>query len=151
MLVQSMAGRSSVVRCAEPLDATASERLRALVGGPLQKARRVILDLSSAAYADSAGLRELLELQQRLRTQGAELRLVVPPGSRIDRALRLVGFASLLALYPSGRLAWRGGGGAKRGAGPRARSEGGYPRSGWWSPPAGRAAAARHGLRRRSR
>jgi anti-anti-sigma factor len=107
MLVQSMAGRSSVVRCAEPLDATASERLRALVGGPVQKARRVILDLSAAAYADSAGLRELLSLQQRLRTQGAELRLVVPPGSRIDRALHLVGFASLLALYPSVRLAWR--------------------------------------------
>jgi anti-anti-sigma factor len=107
MLVQSMAGRSSVVRCAQPLDATASERLRMLVAGPVRTTRRVIVDLSSAAYADSTGLRELLNLQQWLRTQGAELRLVVPPGSRIDRALRLVGFASLLALYPSGRLAWR--------------------------------------------
>jgi anti-anti-sigma factor len=107
MLVQSWAGRSSVVRCAEPLDATASERLRALVAGSVRNSRRVILDLSAAAYADSAGLRGLLILQQRLRTQGAELRLVVPPGSRIDRALRLVGFASLLALYPTGRLAWR--------------------------------------------
>jgi anti-anti-sigma factor len=121
MLVQRMAGRSSVVRCAEPLDATASERLRALVAGPVQTARRVILDLSAAAYADSAGLRELLHLQQRLRTQGAELRLVVPPGSRIDRALRLVGFASLLALYPSGRLAWRERG-RLRPAAPRQRA-----------------------------
>jgi hypothetical protein len=32
---------------------------------------------------------------------------VVRPGSRIDRALRLVGFASQLALFPTGRLAWR--------------------------------------------
>jgi anti-anti-sigma factor len=121
MLVQSMAGRSSVVRCAEPLDATASVRLRALVGGPVQKARRVILDLSAAAYADSTGLRELLNLQQRLRSEGSELRLVVPPGSRIDRALRLVGFASLLPLYPSGRLAWREGG-RLRPAAPRRRA-----------------------------
>jgi anti-anti-sigma factor len=107
MLIQSMAGRSSVVRCMQPLDATASERLRLLVAGPVRATRRVIVDLSAAAYADSAGLRELLSLHQWFRTQGAELRLVVPPGSRIDRALRLVGFASLLALYPSARLAWR--------------------------------------------
>jgi anti-anti-sigma factor len=107
MLVQSMAGRSAVVRCGQPLDAPTSARLGALLADSLQRARRVILDLSAASYADSAGLMGLLALQQRLQTQGAELRLVVPPGSRIDRALRLVGFASLLSLYPSGRLAWR--------------------------------------------
>ena len=67
----------------------------------------MILDLSAAAYVDSAGLRGLLALQQQLQTEGAELRLIVPPGSRINRALRLVGFASLLSLYPSARLAWR--------------------------------------------
>lgn len=107
MMTQSMAGRSWVVRCVQPLDAQASAGLRALITGSVQRARRVILDLSAAGYADSVGLRELLALQQRLRTQGAELRLVVPPGSRIDRALHLVGFASLLALYPTARLAWR--------------------------------------------
>jgi anti-anti-sigma factor len=107
MMVQNMAGRAWVVRCAQPLDAQASAGLRALVTGSVQRARRMILDLSAAAYADSVGLRELLALQQRLRLQGTELRLVVPPGSRIDRALRLVGFASLLALYPTARLAWR--------------------------------------------
>src|SRR4051812_42766270 len=80
MLVQSRAGRATVVRCAEPLDAMVSERLRTLLAGPVQKTRRVILDLSAAAYADSAGLRELLHLQQRLRSHGAELRLGVPPG-----------------------------------------------------------------------
>jgi anti-anti-sigma factor len=116
MLVQSMAGRSWVVRCAQPLDARTSEGLRALVTGSVHRARRVILDLSAAAYADSVGLRELLALHQRLRTQGAELRVVVPPGSRIDRALRLVGFASLLALYPSARLAWRAAREASAGA-----------------------------------
>jgi anti-anti-sigma factor len=107
MMVQSRAGRAWVVRCAQPLDAQASVGLRALVSGSVERARRVILDLSAAAYADSVGLRELLALQQRLRLQGTELRLVVLPGSRIDRALRLVGFASLLALYPTARLAWQ--------------------------------------------
>jgi anti-anti-sigma factor len=107
MLSQSMAGRASVVRCGEPLDARMCARLRALAAGPMQRARRVILDLSAATYADSAGLKELLVMQQRLQKEGSELRLVVPPGSRIDRALRLVGFASLLSLYPTGRLAWR--------------------------------------------
>jgi len=107
MLVQSMAGRAAVVRCGQPLDAQVSARLGALVAGSLQRARRVILDLSATAYADSAGLKALLTLQQGLQSHGAELRLVVPPGSRIDRALRLVGFASLLHLYPTGRLAWR--------------------------------------------
>jgi anti-anti-sigma factor len=107
MLVQSMAGRSSVVRCAEPLDAQGCERLRALVSETVRRARRIILDLSATGYADSAGLRELVALQQRLQTEGTELRLVVPPGSRIDRALRLVGFYSLLAVYPTARLAWQ--------------------------------------------
>jgi anti-anti-sigma factor len=114
MLVQNMAGRSSVVRCAQPLDAQSSTRLRDLVAGSVQRARRVILDLSAAGYADSAGLRGLLALQQQLQTQGAELRLVVPPGSPIDRALRLVGFASLLSLYPNSRLAWRKAGPRRR-------------------------------------
>jgi anti-anti-sigma factor len=107
MMVQSMAGRWSVVRCVEPLDAQGSARLRTLFTGTVQRARRVILDLSASAYADSAGLRELLALQQYLQTEGAELRLIVPPGSRIDRTLRLVGFASLFSLYPNARLAWR--------------------------------------------
>src|SRR5947209_7650069 len=107
MLIESTMGRSSVVRCAQPLDAQMGARLQVLVAGSVQRARRVILDLSAAAYADSAGLRALLALQQRLQTQGTELRLVVRPGSPIDRALRLVGFASLLALYPTVQLAWR--------------------------------------------
>src|SRR3989442_12312719 len=105
MLVQSMAGRSWVVRCAQPLDAQASARLRMLVSGSMQRARRVILDLSAAAYADSVGLRELLALQQRPRLQGTELRLAVPPGGRIDRGQCRGGFASLLALDPTARVA----------------------------------------------
>ncbi len=109
MMVQGMAGRSSVVRCGQPLDAPGCLRLRAAVSQSLQRARRVILDLSATAYADSVGLRELVALQQHLQTEGRELRLVVLPGSRIDRALRLVGFSSLLSLYPTGRLAWREG------------------------------------------
>ena len=119
MLVQSMAGRSAVVRCGQPLDAPTSARLGSLLADSLQRARRVILDLSAASYADSDGLKGLLTLQQRLQTQGAELRLVVPPGSRIDRALQLVGFASLLPLYPTGRRAWREGGRPRRAAPPR--------------------------------
>ncbi|HET7801095.1 MAG TPA: STAS domain-containing protein [Humibacillus xanthopallidus] len=52
-------------------------------------AARVVLDLSSTTYLDSAGIAAVFRLAERLRIRRQDLRLVVPPGSPIRPVLRL--------------------------------------------------------------
>jgi anti-anti-sigma factor len=54
-------------------------------------ARAVILDLREVGYLDSAGLRMIYTLRNRLDHRGQRLRLVVAPGAAITEALRIAG------------------------------------------------------------
>jgi anti-anti-sigma factor len=100
-------GRRLVVRCAAELSGDTAGMmeglLRAAAGTPT-----VLLDLSRSPYLDSDGLRWLLALHQRLLERGANLRLLVGAGSRVQRTLTLSGCDRCLSLYLSGRSAWRG-------------------------------------------
>jgi anti-sigma B factor antagonist len=51
----------------------------------------VILDLTDVRYLDSAGIYVVFGMRSRLRARGQSLRLVMPPGSPVDDALRLAG------------------------------------------------------------
>lgn len=51
----------------------------------------LILDLSALQYLDSAGIRLLFRLRERLRARGQSLSLVIPAGSPSNDALRLAG------------------------------------------------------------
>jgi anti-anti-sigma factor len=54
---------------------------------------RLIADLSAVAYLDSAGIRLIYQLRERLQRRGQRLRLVIPAESASHDALRLAGLA----------------------------------------------------------
>jgi anti-anti-sigma factor len=61
----------------------------------------VILDLTRATYLDSAGIRLVFGLAERLKRRGQGLRLVVPPGAPVERVLDLANVGEVAALDPT--------------------------------------------------
>jgi len=53
-------------------------------------ARALVLDLREVSYLDSAGVRLLFDLADRLHTRGRELVVVARPGSLLANVLRMV-------------------------------------------------------------
>jgi anti-sigma B factor antagonist len=49
----------------------------------------LVLDLTACEYLDSAGIHQIYELQERLRTRGQGIRVVIAPGAMIAETLRL--------------------------------------------------------------
>ena len=58
--------------------------------------RRVTVDLTGARYVDSAGLRVLFRLAERLSARRRELSLVVPADSPVRATLEITGLAALV-------------------------------------------------------
>jgi anti-sigma B factor antagonist/stage II sporulation protein AA (anti-sigma F factor antagonist) len=65
-------------------------------------AARVVLDLTELEYLDSAGLRILFTLAERLRVLQMVLDLVVPPGCPVRRVVEMSGLEPVARLL-SGR------------------------------------------------
>jgi anti-anti-sigma factor len=63
------------------------------------RARGLVLDLSTTRYLDSSGLQALLQLGRRTRSRGQELRVVAPLDSAPRRLLELVGAQDSIALH----------------------------------------------------
>jgi anti-sigma B factor antagonist len=63
------------------------------------RARGLILDLSTTRYLDSSGLQALLELGRRTRFRGQELRVVAPLDSAPRAVLEMVGVQDSIALH----------------------------------------------------
>lgn len=59
----------------------------------------LVLDLSALAHLDSAGLRLVFDLRQRLATARQRLVAVVPPGSPIREILDLAAVPATVPLY----------------------------------------------------
>lgn len=74
-----------------------------ITGAISNQARRVSLDLTDVAYLDSAGLRILFSLADRLTTLQIELELVAPLRSPARRVIELSGLDSLTSLDPPRR------------------------------------------------
>ena len=73
------------------------------------RARRpqaVVLDATGASYVDSDGLRWLLSLKSACDAEGLPLRILAKRGGKVWRNLILLN--ANLALFGSGRAAWRG-------------------------------------------
>jgi anti-anti-sigma factor len=60
----------------------------------------VVADLTSTAFCDSLGVRQMVLAHQHARVMGAELRLAVPSGG-VRRVLELLGLDQVLLLYPT--------------------------------------------------
>lgn len=61
--------------------------------------RRVTVDLTEALYVDSAGLRVLFRLAERLSARRRELSLVVPADSPVRATLEITGLADLVPVH----------------------------------------------------
>lgn len=93
-------GDDVLVRIAGEIDlANASdvqEQINAVVGND---AMRVVLDLADVVYLDSAGLRVLFTLAERLRVRQIDLDLVVPPGTGVRRVVEMSGLEPVTKLH----------------------------------------------------
>jgi anti-anti-sigma factor len=70
--------------------ATASAFQTFVLGAVTNHAYGVVLDLTRATYVDSAGIRVLFTVADRLRRRQQALRLVVPPDAVLRRVLGVV-------------------------------------------------------------
>jgi anti-anti-sigma factor len=61
----------------------------------------LVVDLSQTAYLDSAGLNLMFSLGDELRSRQLTLRLVVAPGSPIERMVKITGLDRAYPTYPT--------------------------------------------------
>lgn len=99
-------GKLVLARIDGPLDYAHAEEVRERLEPFCRTARRVVIDLRRAEYLDSTGVRTLLQLQEAVEAQEAELRLVLSSGSRVYRTLALLHLEGRFAIYDSVSDAW---------------------------------------------
>ena len=81
-----------VARVTGEVDLSNAENLgSALLDSMPNREHGLILDLSAVAYLDSAGIRLIYQLRERLRVRAQTLSLVIPRSSASHDALRLAG------------------------------------------------------------
>lgn len=98
--------RASMVRVTGPLDIQHTPRFLEKVLPLCRGGRRLVVDLNGADYADSSGIRGLMELEERLTAEQGELRLVVRSGSRVERVIDLLKLRERLNVCHSSAEAW---------------------------------------------
>ena len=101
-------GRSVLVRVDGPLDLEHSAPFLSRLDPLCASGRRVVVDLLHADYVDSSGVRAILQLQTLLSNVRGELRLVIRPGSRVERVFALLRLLDQLEVYPTVSEAWEG-------------------------------------------
>lgn len=99
--------RASLVRVIGPLDIQHADGFLDQVRPLCGPQRRVVVDLRAADYVDSSGVRALMELDEKMLAQKGDLRLVVQPGSRVERVLGLLRLLDKFHVYNSASEAWQ--------------------------------------------
>jgi anti-anti-sigma factor len=103
-------GRTWFLGLNGPLDTVSVAAFRQTVTGLLgDKCRSLVLDLRRVSYADSQGIRALLQLRDEMMQRRGRLRLVLPESGRLRRALHLLQFDALFHIYSTPAEAWRSG------------------------------------------
>lgn len=97
----SSAGHLGLLCVTEPLDLTGAEQLSERIQRLSMNCRCVVLDLSAAEFLDSDGVRALLQLSREMQTADRELRLVLQPGSPVERIFNLLRLGQCLRAYSS--------------------------------------------------
>ena len=69
--------------------------------GALDSPGLVIVDMTGTAFCDSSGIRTLLAAHDRANANGAELRIVIRPGSAVTRTMAILGVDRVLPIYTS--------------------------------------------------
>jgi anti-sigma B factor antagonist len=93
-------GGASVARLQGELDLSTANDLESALAG---SGDDVVLDLRGLEFIDSAGLRAVLSLEQRLRRAGGRLRLVPGPES-VQQVFTITGLEARLEFEPPGQF-----------------------------------------------
>jgi len=103
------AGRVLLLRCRGVVDGSAPSPLAVSQEAKSKNAKLVVVDTTDAHYADSAGLRWLIELQDTMGEGGGpDLRVVASDKKRIRRTLDMLGpITKRLNLFDSVLSAWK--------------------------------------------
>ena len=105
------AGRVLLLRCRGAVDGSAPSPLTVSQEAKSKNAKYVVVDTTDAHYADSAGLRWLIALQDAVGDTGRDLRVVASDGARIRRTLAMLGpLTQRLCLFDNLPDAWKPGG-----------------------------------------
>lgn len=102
----SETGRGVLVRVRGPLDLHNAPGFLQQIRRHMSAGKRLVVDLRDAPYVDSTGIRTLLQMQKDLEGTRGDLRLVVAPGGRVARVIKLLQLDSHFHLYPSAADAW---------------------------------------------
>jgi stage II sporulation protein AA (anti-sigma F factor antagonist) len=89
-----------VARLKGEIDMTNADELSRLIGRSVSNAALgIVLDLSGVMYLDSAGIRLLFELGNRLRQRGQRIGLAVGEEAPLRKVLRLTNVAGLMPVF----------------------------------------------------
>jgi anti-sigma B factor antagonist len=91
---------SCVATISGEIDMSNADEIRSLIEDRLvEDAGLHVIDLTATAYLDSAGIRMLFTIAERLRMRGRRLHVVVPMGASVRRLLVLVDLPSRAELH----------------------------------------------------
>ncbi len=94
-------GRPALIAVTDALDVAGSGPLLDQARSLARQHHSLLISLERAPFIDSDGVRALLQLAKEFRETERELRLVVTPGSRVERTLRLLRLEMSLPIYPT--------------------------------------------------
>jgi anti-sigma B factor antagonist len=90
-------GDTVFVRLGGEFDLAAEEHFDRMLDGLADQARTIVVDLSALTFIDSSGLRALLRLWQRARTDSFDM-TVVQGSDQIRHTMKLTGVDAVLPL-----------------------------------------------------
>jgi len=90
------AERAGIVRIEGEVDMSNADRLLKELTARVGVDPWLIMDLSGCSYVDSAGLSVIAQVDGRCRAAGSGLRLVVDPGSGVERVLAMTRLNEIL-------------------------------------------------------
>jgi anti-anti-sigma factor len=90
-------GEAAVATVTGEVDMSNAEAIGGRLAGSVPNtARALVLDLRGVTYLDSAGVRIVFSLDERLSRRGQRLVLVVAEGANVERVLDLTGVAAVM-------------------------------------------------------
>ncbi len=92
-------GSMIVARVTGEIDLSNADDIGAAIALEMpNQVRTLVLDLTEVQYLDSAGIRLIFRLIEKLRARSQSLRLVVPISSTANEALRLAGVGAAIEI-----------------------------------------------------